>query len=153
MTLSEASTTVDVSSGASRRTAAAAWGATLARGQELLLTLQHISLGPPAIAGRALGPGRTAQVKYDGDILHIIKQYPGCDDVGVLGVLRARVPWFGHGTLLHKIFRPSLSTIHAAGRRLESTGEIKTKVDQLGGRQVLRFYPNNPPWINLAPNT
>ena len=90
-------------------------------------------------------------MKYDEDVLHIIKQYPGCDDAGVLGVLRARVPWFGHGTLFHKIFRPSLGTVHAAGRRLESAGKIKTKVSE--DRRVLRFYPNNPPWTNLAPST
>jgi hypothetical protein len=133
MTVQEASTTVDVPSGAFRRTAIAAWGVTWIRGHELLLSV------------------RTAQSKYDGDILHIIKQYPGCDEERVLGILRARVPWLGQGTLLDKIFRPSLGTIRAVGRRLESAGKIKTRVDRSEDRrQLLRFYPNNPPWTNLA---
>ena len=150
MTLQEVSTTVDVPRGAFRRTPAAAWGATLARGQELLLSLQQILPGTPATAGRTLSPVRTAKVKYDGDVLHIIKQYPGCDDARVLGVIRARVPWFGRGTFIGKIFRPSLSSVHAAGHRLEGTGKIKTRVDQSADRQVLRFYPNNPVWANLG---
>jgi hypothetical protein len=134
MTLQQASTTVDAPAGALRRTAVAAWGATVTRGQELLLSV------------------RTAQAKYDEDILHIIKQYPGSDDERVLRVLRARVPWLGQGTLLDKIFRPSLRTIHAVGRRLERTGKIKTRRDQSEERQALCFYPNNPPWANLIPH-
>ena len=153
MTLQEASPTVDVPSGMLRRTAAAAWGATLTCGQELLLSLQQISPSAPAIAGRALSPVPTAEVKYDGDVLHIIKQYPGCDDERVLRILRTRVPWFGRGTLIGKIFRPSLGTVHAAGRRLEGTGEIKTRVDRSAGRQELRFYPNNPVWADLGLKT
>src|SRR5262249_40943425 len=135
-----------------RRTAVAAWSTALKCGQELLLTFQQILLGAPAITGRALSPTRTAEVKYDGDVLHIIKQYPGCDDERVLGFLRARVPWFGRGPWIDKVFRPSLSTVHAAGHRLGSTGKIKTKVEQSEDRQVLRFYPNNPPWADLARN-
>ena len=129
MTLREVSTTVDASRDAPRRAVAAVWGAALKCGQELLLTLQQISRGTPAIAGRARSPVRTTQVKYDGDVLHIIKQYPGCDDERVLEFLRARVLWFGRGTLIDKVFRPSLGTVHAAGRRLEKTGQIKSKVD------------------------
>jgi hypothetical protein len=143
MTLQEASTTVDEPRGAVRRTAAAAWDATVTWGQELL--------GAPAVAGRALSPARASRVKYDEDVLHITLQYPGCDDERMLGILRTRVSWFGRGTSIHKIFSPSLRTVHAAGRRLESTGKIKTKVEPSDDRQVLRFYPNNPVWADVAP--
>jgi hypothetical protein len=122
MTLQQASTTVDVPGGVFGRS--------------------------PAITSRVLSPVRTAQAKYDGDVLHITMQYPGCDDGRVLGILRARVVWFGRGTLLDRIFAPSLRTVHAAGRRLESAGKIKSKVDQSEDRQVLRFYPNNPVWAD-----
>ena len=124
--------------------------------QELLTSVQQIAAGSPAEAGRAVSgtPERKARVKddatydakYDGDILHIIKQYPGCSDGRVLAFLRARAHWFGRGTLIHKVFRPSLSTVHAAGRRLELAGMIKTKVDHSEHHQALRFYPNNRLW-------
>jgi len=112
------------------------------------MSFQQVSVGAPANAGRALSPApdRKALVKYDGDVLHIIKQYPGCNDASVLAFLRARVPWFGRGTLIHKVCRPSLSTVHAAARRLELAGKIKIKVDRSQQRQMLVFYPNNPFW-------
>src|SRR5690348_417403 len=77
-------------------------GCALRWSQELLMGVQRIAVWAPANAGRALSfaPDCNAQVKYDGDILHIIKQYPGCDDTRVLAFLRARVHWFGRGTLI-----------------------------------------------------
>src|SRR6185503_14226425 len=91
--------------------------ASLRRAHELLTGFQQISVEAPATAARALSaaPDRKAVVKYEGDVLHIIKQYPGCSDAQVLAFLRARVHWFGRGTLLDKVFRPSLATVHAAG--------------------------------------
>jgi hypothetical protein len=114
------------------------------------MSFQQIAVGAPANAGRALGPApdRTAYVKYDGDILHIIKQYPGCHDARILAFVRARVHWIGRGTLIHKVFRPSLSTVHAAARRLEIAGKITTKVDHSQHHQILRFYPTNPLWVD-----
>jgi len=122
--------------------------ASLRRAQELLTSFQQISVEAPASLARAMSPApdRKAVVKYDGDMLHIIKQYPGCSDAQVLAFLRARVHWFGRGTLIDKVFRPALATVHAAGRRLEIAGEIKTKMDRSPSRQGLRFYPNNPLW-------
>jgi hypothetical protein len=108
---------------------------------------------PPAPRAQALAgaPMRTARVKYDRDVLHIIEQYPGCTDAHVLAFLRARVHWFGRGTLIDKVFRPSLATVHAAGRRLETAGRIKMKADR-SAHEALRFYPNNPLWQRqLAP--
>ena len=112
------------------------------------MSLQQVAVGTLANAGRALSPAahRQDQVKYDGDILHIIKQYPGCDDAHVLAFLYARVHWFGRGTLIHKVFRPSLGTVHAAGRRLEAAGKIKTRGDHAQHHEALRFYPNTPLW-------
>jgi hypothetical protein len=112
------------------------------------MSVQQISVGAPAEVVRDLrhAPDRKAPARHDGDILHIIKQYPGCNDAQVLAFLRARVHWFGRGTLIDKVFRPSLRTVHTAGRRLEIAGEIKTKVDQSQHPQLLRFYPNNPFW-------
>src|SRR5690242_18122304 len=122
--------------------------ASLRWAQELLSGFQQISVEGPASLARALSlaPDRKALAKYDGDILHIIKQYPGCSDVQVLAFLRARVHWVGRGTLVSKVFQPSLGTVHAAGRRLELAGEIKTGVDRSQHRQALRLYPNNPLW-------
>ena len=119
----------------------------------LLMSSQQVRVGALANAGRALSPApdRKGQVKYDGDILHIIEQYPGCNDAHVLAFLCARVYWFGRGTLIHKIFSPSLSTVHAAGRRLEVAGKIKTKVDHSQQRHLLRFYPNTPIWARHLP--
>lgn len=85
-------------------------------------------------------------VKYDGDVLHIIQQYPGCDDGYIMAFLRARVHWFGRGTVIDKLFRPSVGTVQAAVRRLEIAGEIKTNVQRLDRGHGLRFYPNNPIW-------
>jgi hypothetical protein len=118
-----------------------------------LMSLQQVALGTLANAGRALSPAadRKGQVKYDGDILHIIEQYPGCDDAHVLAFLCARVHWFGRGTLIHKVFSPSLSTVRAAGRRLEVAGKIKAKVDHSQHHQLLRFYPNTPVWARRGP--
>lgn len=103
--------------------------------------------GAAADAGRARSPApdRKGQVKYDGDILHIIEQYPGCDDAHVLAFLCERVHWLGRGTFFHKVFRPSRRTVHAAGRRLEAAGRIMTKVDAQP-QELLRFYPNTPVW-------
>ncbi|HEY1543854.1 MAG TPA: hypothetical protein VGG01_15695 [Xanthobacteraceae bacterium] len=122
--------------------------ASLRRAQELLTSFQQISVETPANLARVLSPApdNKAVVKYDGDILHIIKQYPGCSDTQVLAFLRVRVHWFGRGTLINNVFRPSFATVHAAGRRLESAGEIKTKKDPSLHRPGLRFYPNNPLW-------
>jgi hypothetical protein len=123
-------------------------GASLRWAQELLVSVQEISVGAPSSAGRALSPAsdRKVLVKYDGDVLHIIKQYPGCNDASVLAFLRARVHWFGRGTLIHNVCRPSLGTVHAAGRRLELAGKIKIRVDRSQQREMLRFYPNTPFW-------
>lgn len=131
-------------------------GARLRWAQQLLMSFQQIAAGAPADAGRELSaaPDRKAQVKYDDDVLHIIKQYPGCNDAGVLAFLRARVRWFGRGTLIHKLFRPSLGVVHAAGHRLEIAGKIKTKVDHSQQQQqMLRFYPNNPLWADAGAGT
>jgi hypothetical protein len=118
-----------------------------------LMGFQQVAVGTPANAGRVLSsaPDRKGQVKYDGDILHIIEQYPGCDDAHVLAFLRARVHWFGRGTLIHKVFSPSLSTVHAAVRRLEVAGKIKLKVDHSQHHQLLRFYPNTAVWARKLP--
>jgi hypothetical protein len=123
-------------------------GASLRWAQELLTGSQQVSVGAPSHAGRALSraPDRKARAKYDGDVLHIIKQYPGCNDASVLAFLRARVHWFGRGTLIHNVCRPSLGTVHAAGRRLELAGNIKIRVDRSQQRDMLRFYPNSPFW-------
>jgi hypothetical protein len=51
------------------------------------------------------------------------------------------------------VFRPSLTTVHAAGRRLEVAGEIKIKVERSQQREVLRFYPNNPLWPDTGAET
>jgi hypothetical protein len=125
-------------------------GTSLRLTQELLMSFQQVAVGALANAGRALSPApdRKGQVKYDGDVLHIIEQYPGCNDAHVLAFLRERVHWFGRGTLIHKVFRPSLSTVHAAGRRLEVAGKIKTKVDHSQHHQLLRFHPNTPLWAD-----
>ena len=124
-------------------------GASVRWAQELLLSFHQVAVGP-ASSGRALDPApdRAARAKYDGEVLHIIKQYPGCNDARVLAFLRARVHWFGRGTLIHKVFRPSLGTVHAAGRRLEIAGKIKIKVDQSHHHRMLRFYPNNRIWAD-----
>ena len=130
-------------------------GASLRWAQELLTSFEQIAVWPPAKAGRALSraPDRKPQVKYDGQVLHIVEQYPGCNDACVLAFLRTRVHWFGRDTLVDKIFRPSLATIHAAGRRLEVAGKIKIKVDRSSHRQGLRFYPNNPVWADTDAET
>jgi hypothetical protein len=127
-------------------------GASLRWAHELLTSFQQIAVADPASAGRALSPAsdRKAQTRYDRDILHIIKQYPGCSDAGVLAFLRARVHWFGRGTLIDKVFRPSLATVHAAGRRLESAGEIMARVERAQADQALRFYPNNRLWAGTS---
>jgi hypothetical protein len=141
--------------------------ASLRWAQELLTSVQHSSVEAPANPGHAISraPDRQAdrqahvkqarvkqaRAKYDGDILHIIKQYPGCDDAYVLAFLRARVGWFGRGTLIDGIFAPSLSTVHAAGRRLEIACEIRVGRSQQ--REALRFYPNNPLWADAGAET
>ena len=147
MTLREASTAGDASKSAFRGGVV-----SLRRAQELLANFQQIALLAPPTLTRALGPaaGRNTVAKHDGDILHIIKQYPGCSDAQVLAFLRARVHWFGRGTWIGKVFRPSLGTVHAAGRRLDAAGEIKTKVDRSQHHQALRFYPNTPLWSGTA---
>jgi hypothetical protein len=124
-------------------------GASLRRAHELLTSFQQISGEVPANLARALSlaPDRKARVKYDGDVLHIIKQYPGCADAQVLAFLRARVHWFGRGTFIDKVFRPSLGAVHAAGRRLETAGNIRIEVERSQQGQALRFFPKNPPWI------
>ncbi len=116
--------------------------------QVLLTGCQQMSVEAPAHLARALSlaPDRKAVLKYDRAILHIIEQYPGCNDAHILAFLRARVHWFGRGTLIHNVFRPSLGTVHAAGRRLEIAGKIMTKLDRSPHGQALRFYPNNPLW-------
>jgi hypothetical protein len=128
-----------------------------------LTSVQQISVEAveaPADLGRAAGRAldreasvKQARVKYDDDILHIIKQYPGGDDAYVLAFLRTRVHWFGRGTLIDKVFRPSLSTVHAAARRLETAGEIKIKAERSQDREALRFYPNNPLWPDRGAET
>ena len=139
-------------------------GASLRWAQELLTSVQRVSVEAPANPGRAVSraPDRQAdrqthvkqaRATYDGDILHIIKQYPGCDDAYALAFLRARVRWFGRGTLIDGVFRPSLSTVRAAGRRLEIAGEIKVKVERSQQREALRFYPNNPLWSDAGAET
>jgi hypothetical protein len=145
----------------------------------LLTSVPHISVEAPADLGRAISRAPDRQVggkqvgvtqvgvtqvgkqvgvkqaggKYDGDIAHIIKQYPGCDDAYVLAFLRTRVHWFGRGTLIDGVLRPSLRTVHAAGRRLEIAGEIKIKAEPSQQREVLRFYPNNPLWPDTGAET
>ncbi len=123
-------------------------GASLRWTQELLIGLQQFAVAAPSNSDRALSSAsdRTTPVKYDADVLHIIKQYPGCNDASVLAFLRARVDWFGRGTLIHTVCRPSLGTVHKAGRRLERDGKVKIKVDRSQQREVLRFYPNSPFW-------
>ena len=118
----------------------------MSQAQGLLMSVQQISVGAPVKVVRDArhAPDRRAPPSHDGDILHIIKQYPGCDDTQVLAFLRARVHWFGRGTLIDKVFRPSLRTVHAAARRLEIAGKIKAHPSQ--HPQLLRFYPNNPFW-------
>jgi hypothetical protein len=136
----------------------------------LLTSVPRISVEAAADLGRAVSraPDRQIDVKevgvrqvgvkqvggkYDGDIAHIIKQYPGCDDAYVLAFLRTRVHWFGRGTLIDGVLRPSLRTVHAAGRRLEIAGEIKIKAEPSQHRAALRFYPNNPLWPDTGAET
>jgi hypothetical protein len=116
----------------------------------LSMSVQDVVVGSLANAGRVLSPAadRKGHVKYDSDVLHIIEQYPGCNDAHVLAFLWERVHWFGRGTLIHKVFRPSLSTVRAAGRRLEVAGKIKTKVDRSQHHPLLWFRPNTPVWAN-----
>ena len=118
--------------------------------QELLMSFLQVAAGASASAERLriTTPDRKGQVKYDRDMLHIIEQYPGCSDARVLLFLRARVHWFGRGTLIHNIFRPSLGAVHAAGRRLEAAGRIKSREDRSEHRQSLRFYPNTRIWAD-----
>jgi hypothetical protein len=122
--------------------------ASLRWAQGLLAGFQQRPVEGAVRLVRALSaaPDRTALTKYDGDILHIIKQYPGCSDVQVLAFLCARVHWIGRGTFINRIFQPSLDAVHAAGRRLEIAGEIKIRVDRSQHRDALRHYPNNPLW-------
>lgn len=134
-------------------------GASLRWAQELLTSVQHSAVEAPNPGGvvsrasdRQAGV-KQARARYDGDILHIVKQYPGCDDAYVLAFLRTRVRWFGRGTLIDGVFAPSLSTVHAAGRRLESAGEIKIKAEPSEDREALRFYPNNPLWPHAGAET
>jgi hypothetical protein len=89
---------------------------------------------------------RKGPAKYDGAVLHIIQQYPGCNDARILAFLRTRVRWFGRGTMADKLFRPSLRTVQAAVHRLEVAGEIKTNVQQSHRGHMLRFFPNLPMW-------
>lgn len=89
---------------------------------------------------------RKSLAKHDGAVLHIIQQYPGCDDARILAFLRTRVHWFGRGTVADKLFRPSLRTVHAAVHRLEIAGEIKTNAQQSHRGNMLRFFPNVPIW-------
>ncbi len=110
----------------------------------------QIAAWPLAKAGRArsLAPDRKPQVKYDRHVLHIVEQYPGCHDARVLAFLLTRVQWFGRDTLIDRIFRPSLATVRAAGRRLEAAGKIKITADKSSHRDTLRFYPNNAVWAD-----
>jgi hypothetical protein len=55
--------------------------------------------------------------------------------------------------LIDGVFRPSLRTVHAAGRRLEIAGEIKIKAEPSQQREALRFYPNNPLWPDTGAET
>ena len=135
-------------------------GASLRWAQELLTSVQQVSVEAPAHPGRAVSRAadrragaKLARANYDGDVLHIIKQYPGCDDAYVLAFLRTRVHWFGRGTLIDGVFRPSLGTVHAAGRRLETAAEIKIKAEPSPHREALRFYPNNPLWPDSGGGT
>jgi hypothetical protein len=84
--------------------------------------------------------------RHDGAVLHIIQQYPGCNDARILAFLRTRVHWFGRGTMVDKLFQPSLRTVKRAVHRLEVAGEIKTNVQQSHEGQMLRFFPNVPIW-------
>lgn len=93
---------------------------------------------------------RKSLAQYDGAVLHIIQQYPGCDDARILAFLRTRVDWFGRGTMIDKLFRPSLRTVRAAVHRLEAAGEIKTSVQQSHPGHVLQFFPNVPIWPGSA---
>jgi hypothetical protein len=123
--------------------------------QELLTSFLQVAVGALANADPLLSPApdRKWQVKYDRDILHIIEQYPGCNDARILAFLRARVHWFGRGTLIHNVFRPSLSTVHAAGRRLKAAGKIKSKADHSAQHRALRFYPNTNVWADTQLRT
>src|SRR5579871_3206630 len=85
--------------------------------RQLPMSSQQVAVETLANADPALSPvpDSRRQTRYDGDILHIVEQYPGCDDARILAFLCARVVWFGRGTLIHKFFSPSLRTVHAAG--------------------------------------
>ena len=155
MTVREASTASDVASGrASSRSGARSirTASTLARG--LLISFQQVLFqqvlaAPPADLPRARMPApepRKSLARCDGAVLHIIQQYPGCSDARILAFLRTRIHWFGRGTMVGKLFRPSLRTIHAAVRRLEVAGEIKTNVQESHRGHTLRFFPNVPIW-------
>jgi hypothetical protein len=119
----------------------------LARG--LLTSFQKILVEPPADLRRArtaAPESRKGLAKHDAAVLHIIRQYPGCNDARILAFLRTRVDWFGRGTMVDKLFRPSLRTVQAAVHRLEVAGEIKTDVQQSHRGHMLRFFPNVPIW-------
>jgi len=115
-----------------------------------MTSVEQIAVWPAATIGRALepAPGCKPQVKYDRHVLHIVEQYPGCQEARVLAFLLTRVQWFGRDTLIDRIFRPSLATVRAAGRRLEAAGKIKIAEDKSSQRETLRFYPNTPVWAD-----
>ncbi len=145
MAFREASSAGDMASGhAPGRNGTAS---RLARG--LLTSFQQILAEPPAAVHRArilAPPPRQSLAKRDGAVLHIIQQYPGCDDARILAFLRTRVHWFGRGTMVDKLFRPSLRTVQAAVHRLKAAGEIKTNMRHAQQGRVLHHFPNVPIW-------
>jgi hypothetical protein len=150
MTVREASTAGDVASGrAPSRNGARSIRTASRLARELLISFQQVLAAPPANLPSARIPApepRKSLAKCDGAVLHIIQQYPGCNDARILAFLRTRIHWLGRGTMVGKLFRPSLRTIHAAVHRLEVAGEIKTNVQESHRGHTLLFFPNVPIW-------
>ena len=147
MTVRVASTVGDRATRRAPRLTIMRTASSSARG--LLTAVPQSSAEPPADLDRSRMPAagtRKSAARHDGAVLHIIQQYPGCNDARILAFLRTRVHWFGRGTMVDRLFRPSLRTIRGAVHRLELAGDIKTNVQQSPEGRLVQFFPNVPIW-------
>jgi len=145
MTVREVPSAGDMaSSGASSNSGTASrWARALLTGFQQILAEPAAD---PRAAPTSVSEPRKSPARCDRAVLHIIQQYPGCNDARILAFLRTRVDWFGRGTMIDRLFRPSRRTVQRAAHRLEVAGEIKTDVQQSHDGQMLRFFPNVPIW-------
>lgn len=88
--------------------------------------------------------------RHDAIISHIINQYPGCNDIHLLAMLRSRVQWLGKGARWGVLFAPSLATVERSIRRLSIAGKVVERQESMTryrkGPSIRRFYPNNELW-------